>query len=1262
MSNQRRSRRRRQPPSHLVPDDPVPSLPAKKSKQSSSSSKPATTQPVPLPSPPSSATSTSTYSPCHQTLFLADDNVTFSWAPVQSTQKGAINIQRYLVPFKNDVHAYFKSSAAAKNAAVSIGAISIYRHIGHVTLRKFQQLNGLESYEQWFPTVKKMSNPYVNLRIPIESSWCENDHLSTALESLCSVQEELWPKPYIVALAERDHVIRACDVDNFDEDFDLNVQIFAGRLLFELIACPDIHQLFNSLKSPAPFSPVPTVPEYLSVFSRSPINRQDEFNSYSFYNILRLAESTGYADLAEEHRKKIEIGLTVQLYDYQQHTVRWMIDKENGPHTLNDYFWEERSFSDTHLAPGGKYYYFPLTGEVRLYRPPRTRGGMVTEEMGLGKTVEALALILAQKCEYKAVEVDIWCEKSPSDVRVVNSVVRLSRLRNRNQEKEMSHSIGFQHGDEILEDADEVEFPGNVKVLRWPAKTTLIVCPKSLLGQWKLEITKRAPSLTLFEWPTSKSTCDLQHHAVGAAAKDVVLATYDMVRNDATLSKICWKRLILDEAQVTRRSAAQVAKDVFNLRSETRFLMTGTPFVTSVNDLKGQLTFLKVWPFTLEEDGFWETHILRQHHGGSGLNLLKALLKVTMIRHSKGQRLNVSLTNRTYETIKVDLTYSYRACYYYVLASCLDDIDSQSPFHIDTRRLRTLLKILLALCLSPYLLDAVTLDLSRRFTWSRRPAAELSNAVRSIRKVTPQEAIQFVAESGSGVLRDSQRVFALGNHGSGNALERFMEMSLDELRRVVIGQNLLPESRALRTQRDRLVVLAAGGPHRLTTDTITDLRRTAIDLGIAPQSDVMTWSRAKAIARLRLHFDLENGIQTLRSVHESGFAAIMKLIENRGNPGCPVCLTDCDSRVTVTKCGHLYCLDCVMMLLGSGTTAGRRCAICRRDLSPDLTVEIKRQGDEETAKEAKKEENVSSLLESGSDLTTAGALQSMGIAEEVVGEVRNGNGSNGISPDGTDSETVGAVRMSAQDIWRKFERCDAPPQAFNSIGRNERFPSLCPEFLRHLSVVRSDRTAPPKMAALLNLIQSSDKNVKFCVVAGYVESLRVISRFLKSEGIECVGAGIGNRADDRQESGQSATKPLMEAAERFSSDPNVRVYLLNPTNAAGLTLTVASVVVFMETLMRVADEIQAAARVHRIGQTKDVKIVRIVARNTIEERIVDRRRRELSNPEEETRALAVSSSGEASDGMILQLFGLGEAIEIDTESDSSRDVNAANTD
>ena len=127
---------------------------------------------------------------------------------------------------------------------------------------------------------------------------------------------------------------------------------------------------------------------------------------------------------------------------------------------------------------------------------------------------------------------------------------------------------------------------------------------------------------------------------------DVVLITYDaLLRNMSfllQLRKFRWHRIVLDECQELKCSTSSIARQCSNLTASNRWMVSGTPFINSIDDLNGELQFLKVWPFSLSDslDGFWQKKI-----GGpfaekeeSSLELLYALIDVVMMRHSKSQR------------------------------------------------------------------------------------------------------------------------------------------------------------------------------------------------------------------------------------------------------------------------------------------------------------------------------------------------------------------------------------------------------------------------------------------------------------------------------------------------------------------------------------------------------------------------------------------------------------------------------------------------
>lgn len=79
------------------------------------------------------------------------------------------------------------------------------------------------------------------------------------------------------------------------------------------------------------------------------------------------------------------------------------------------------------------------------------------------------------------------------------------------------------------------------------------------------------------------------------------------------------------------------------------------------------------------------------------------------------------------------------------------------------------------------------------------------------------------------------------------------------------------------------------------------------------------------------------------------------------------------------------------------------------------------------------------------------------------------------------------------------------------------------------------------------------------------------------------------------------------AIDRYSAkDSDIFVFLLS-TRAGGLgiTLTAADTCIIYDSDWNPQNDLQAMARCHRIGQTKDVKIYRLITRNTYEERLFE---------------------------------------------------------
>ena len=115
-----------------------------------------------------------------------------------------------------------------------------------------------------------------------------------------------------------------------------------------------------------------------------------------------------------------------------------------------------------------------------------------------------------------------------------------------------------------------------------PKPRTLIVVPKSIVGQWCSEIGRFAPSLTVHAFDGAK-------RALPAALPDVVVAPYSVLPQRpgapaCPLLAIEWDRVILDEGHEirNRKSKSHIACNA--LQAPIRWIVTGTPVFNSIKD------------------------------------------------------------------------------------------------------------------------------------------------------------------------------------------------------------------------------------------------------------------------------------------------------------------------------------------------------------------------------------------------------------------------------------------------------------------------------------------------------------------------------------------------------------------------------------------------------------------------------------------------------------------------------------------------------
>jgi hypothetical protein len=122
------------------------------------------------------------------------------------------------------------------------------------------------------------------------------------------------------------------------------------------------------------------------------------------------------------------------------------------------------------------------------------------------------------------------------------------------------------------------------------AGPTLLVCPMSVVGNWQREAARFTPELTVRVHHGSDRLRDNEFLDQQA---DLVITTYAVATRDAELlSKISWRRVVLDEAQNIKNSATKQSVAVRGLPADQRVALTGTPVENRLAELWSIVDFV----------------------------------------------------------------------------------------------------------------------------------------------------------------------------------------------------------------------------------------------------------------------------------------------------------------------------------------------------------------------------------------------------------------------------------------------------------------------------------------------------------------------------------------------------------------------------------------------------------------------------------------------------------------------------------------------
>lgn len=116
------------------------------------------------------------------------------------------------------------------------------------------------------------------------------------------------------------------------------------------------------------------------------------------------------------------------------------------------------------------------------------------------------------------------------------------------------------------------------------SRFALIVCPASLVYNWKNEIERFAPALTAVT--ITGTAVDRRKLIADAAAGDILVTSYDLLRRDLPHYEGCHFRYeVIDEAQYIKNHSTKAAKAVKEIRADFKVALTGTPIENRLSEL-----------------------------------------------------------------------------------------------------------------------------------------------------------------------------------------------------------------------------------------------------------------------------------------------------------------------------------------------------------------------------------------------------------------------------------------------------------------------------------------------------------------------------------------------------------------------------------------------------------------------------------------------------------------------------------------------------